>query len=79
MRGRERVARTRNEWRAWRAASGSNRGVGLGNPARLELPAPTVALPGTQAKLRALEARAAAGLALWHPGDALPELDEDKP
>jgi hypothetical protein len=38
-------------------------------------PEPTDGLPGSEAKIAALCERAAAGVGLWHPGDALPEKD----
>ena len=47
----------------------TRRGVGhqcLGQ----EMPAPTSALPGTEAKVAILEERARLGQCLWHPQDA---------
>lgn len=43
-------------------------------PRRVDWPAPTAALPGTEAKLAVLAARAAAGQWLFHPRDARPEV-----
>lgn len=50
--------------------STGNRGPGnyYGNPQ--DMPEPTLALPGTEEKLRVLEQRAALGQNLWHPLDA---------
>lgn len=39
---------------------------------------PIDALPGTEEKIRALEERAANGLALFHPRDARPGLTDDQ-
>lgn len=44
-----------------------NRGAFLGN---VVPPQATRAMPGTPEKFAVLEARAAAGFQLWHPGDA---------
>lgn len=45
-------------------------GLGRDNRGELPLPEPTDAAPGSEAKLRELERRAALGLALHHPDDA---------
>jgi hypothetical protein len=47
----------------------ARQGVGLGNRNAPLPPEPTAALPGTPEKVAVLEARAAARVALWHPGD----------
>lgn len=39
---------------------------------------PTMALPGTEEKIRVLEERAANGLALFHPRDARPGMTDDQ-
>lgn len=51
----------------------ARQGVGNDNAAAHPLPEPTRAAPGTAAKIEVLAARAAAGLALWHPQDATHE------
>ena len=47
----------------------TRRGVGNGFAERPPPEVPTAARPGTPEKLAELESRAAAELALWHPGD----------
>jgi hypothetical protein len=46
------------------------RGTGTANLRELPAPEPTTALTGTEEKIAVLAARVAAGLDLWHPGDA---------
>ena len=48
----------------------------IGAPGVRPLPEPTDALPGTEAKVRVLIQRAALGLELWHPRDA---VRDDRP
>jgi alkanesulfonate monooxygenase SsuD/methylene tetrahydromethanopterin reductase-like flavin-dependent oxidoreductase (luciferase family) len=50
------------------------RGVGNGRPPR-KLPRPTMALAGSVEKVAVLVARAAAGLMLWNPKDAIAKAD----
>ena len=45
-------------------------GVSISNPCRGIAPKPTYEPPGSEGKLRVLEARAAAGYDLFHPNDA---------
>ena len=52
----------------------NRRGAGLGNLSRLATP--TAALPGTAEKLAVMAERALAGLALFHPLDAVPDGPE---
>ena len=53
------------------AAPTSRRGVGNGVMASAPPPSePTDALPGSEAKMAVLAARAARGESLWHPSDA---------
>jgi len=52
----------------------ANRGVPDGDGARPLPPAPTAALPTTEAKIRAMQERAAARASLWHPRDAQVDL-----
>lgn len=51
----------------------ANRGTGNGNESR-PLPEPTATLPGTPERIDVLIERAEAGLALWHPRDAVREM-----
>jgi hypothetical protein len=49
----------------------ARRGEGTGRCREPDPPGePTAAIPGTEGKLAALEARVAAGRGLWHPDDA---------
>jgi hypothetical protein len=60
-----------------RGGNGVKQGVGLTcgvNP----IGEPTSALPGTEAKIRVLMARAAAGRHLFHPGDAIGKPRDDE-
>lgn len=52
----------------------TKRGVGLSG-GLVPAPSPTAALPGTPDKIEVLAARAAAGVALFHPGDAPYQVD----
>lgn len=47
------------------------RGYGLGNHRRELPPAQTFAAPGSAEKIEVLSERAASGLSLWHPRDAV--------
>lgn len=51
---------------------GANRGISLGNRTPGLPETPTDVAPGSDEKVRVLEERAAAGVALWHPGDYRP-------
>lgn len=56
-------------WRNAKARWNGSLGIGESNHTRPLPDQPTNAQPGTEEKIRVLEERAAAEVALWHPAD----------